>query len=225
MSTRSSEEGDANDIAISRLGFSIKYWHHFFGQGAKFYNGHVQLPLTTRFDHIEFQPEILYLDGRRRIPSRTYYEHNISNVVNSDQRIYLFQSSLDALAYFQLRSMMGTNAIIFVLGKNPDETVIEYLKKKFHYAKFILCFPKGLMNTISEIRTTGLLVGEPLTLEIEDNNLLCGYRGRKKQIPLPILTLSRLSRTTGFYPKSIKTQKPPKGYQSFFDLLRSQKLI
>lgn len=213
------EEG--NIIAISRLGFSAEHWCLFFGQEPKFHQGHIELPTSHRFQYMHLQPEILYFDGNRWIPSQAYFEYNFSDIVSKDKKVYIFQSSVDALAYFQIKSMDGTNATFFALGKNPDKALIRYLKELFHYAKFILCFPRGLMSTVSEIITVGFLANEQLTLEINADVLLCSYRGKKEQIPIDILSWSNVSKQIGFYPKNVKTLKPPKGHKSFYDLIRS----
>lgn len=220
ISTNDEARGD-NILAISRLGFSAEYWYRFFGHDAEFQKGRIKLPTTHRFLYSDSQAEILYYDGKRLIPSQSYFEYNFSDIVSQGKKVYIFQSSTDALAYVQIKSMIETDATFFALGKNPNEDLVRHLKERFHYAKFILCFPRGLMSTLSEIKTAAFLANERLSLELINGALLCGYRNKKEEVPLDILSLSKISKQVGFYPKNIRTIKPPKDHNSFFDFLRS----
>lgn len=170
---------------------------------------------------MDVKPEILYLDGERWIPSKTYFEFNVPVIASNTKVVYIFQSATDALAYFQIKSMANNDATFFVLGKNPSEAIIRYIKSWFNHARFILCYPNGLMGRISEIKTAGFLSNEHVRLELDNQRLICSYRNRKAIIPLDVVSLSQVSKLTGFYPKKIKTHKPKKGYDSFYDLIRS----
>ncbi len=217
---RNNEQADQDSFAISRLGFTAANWRLFFGQPPKLSKGAIELPITQRFQHSDFKPEILYLDGRRWIPSQTYFEFNASDLVSLQKKVYIFQSATDALSFFQIRSMVNMEAVFFVLGKNPRPEILNYVKENFAHAKFILCFPDNLMGRVSEIKIAGFLTNVQLILKLEGNRLLCRYGDKEASISLDSISLSKVSKLIGFYPKKIRTLKPKGGYQSFYDLIR-----
>lgn len=209
---------DDNGYTIARLGLSPVDWYAFFGNRANFRHGFVELPITNHAYNFELQPEILYLDGRRSVPSQTYFQFNRACL--PPKKVYLFQSATDALGYFQINPRASTDSTFLVLGKNPPETILQHIRERFHFAKIVLAYPNSLTGRISEIRIAGIISGKQVRMMIMSNNLLCDCNGRSVILPLDAVSLSRVSKLTGLYSR-IRTLKPPKDYQSFFDLIRS----
>lgn len=209
---------DDNEYAIARLGLSPTYWYTFFGNGANFYHEFIELPISDHPFNIRLRPEILYLDGSRWVPSQTYFQYK--GTCLPTPKIYLFQSATDALAYIQINPSAGTSSIFLILGKNPPEAILQHIREQFYFARIIMAYPNSLMARISEIRIAGILSGKPVRMRIKSNNLVCDCNGKSRRLPLDAVSLSKVSKLTGLYSR-IRTLKPPKNYQSFFDLIRS----
>lgn len=205
-------------VHLSKIGFEAAFWRLFFGSDACFQNGIIQMPIIRPFFYEEFQHEILFLDGRRSIPVQTYFQFNDGIQHRFD--VYIFQSATDALAYIQLKDMIDSEVVFLVLGKNPSENVLKHVKSKFQGSRFFLAYPNNPLAKIAEIRIIGFLAGEKLGLELKDNRFYCNYRNRIVSIPLERVSLSEVLKLTGFRPK-MRTLKPPKSYDSFYELLRS----
>src|SRR5690606_40547725 len=88
---------------IARLGFSAVHWRLFFGTMPSFENGKIQLTVSERFDNMK--GEILFIDGKRITPLETYFEWGVTDIVMPDRKVYIFQSPLDGLAFFQMKKM------------------------------------------------------------------------------------------------------------------------
>lgn len=209
---------DDNNYTIARLGLSPVDWYVFFGDGANFHPEFIELPLTDYSCDVKLQPELLYLDGRRWIPSQTYFQFN--GTCLPTQKVYLFQSATDAVGYFQINPRARADSTFLVLGKNPPESILQHIRERFYFAKIMLAYPNNLTGRISEIKIAGIISGKQVRMKIISNNLVCDCNGRSAILPLDAVSLSRVSKLTGLYSR-IRTLKPPKDYQSFFDLIRS----
>jgi len=206
------------NVHLSKIGFDAAFWRLFFGSEACFQNGVVKLPITRPFFYEEFQHEMLFLDGRRAVPLQTYFQFN--DGIHHRFDVFIFQSATDALAYIQLKAMIDFEAVFLVLGKNPSENVLQHVKCKFQGSRFYLAYPNNPLAKIAEIRIVGFLAGEKIGLELNNNRFYCNYRNRIASIPMERVSLSEVSKLTGFRPK-MRTLKPPRSYESFYDLLRS----
>lgn len=218
MMNKKKEHTENVNVYLSKIGFEAAIWQFFFGSDAIFQDGMIQLPIIRPLLNEEFQNEILFLDGRRSVPVQTYFQFNEGILHRFD--VYIFQSATDALAYVQLKDMIDSEVVFLVLGKNPSETLLQHVKSKFKGSRFFLAYPNNPLAKIAEIRIIGFLAEERLGLELKDNRFLCNYRNRIASIPLESVSLSAVLKLTGFRPK-IRTLKPPKSYDSFYELLRS----
>lgn len=206
------------NVHLSKIGFSAVYWRLFFGSDGCFYNGIINLPVQKPLGNDEFQHEVLFIDGSRRIPVQTYFQYNYG--FKSSIQVYIFQCVTDALAFVQLKKMLDSNAVFLALGKNPSENVLQYVKDTFQGSQFLLGYPNSMLAKIAEIRIVGFLAGEKLGLELKDDKFYCKYKNKVVSIPVDRISLSEVRKLTGFRPK-MRTLKPPKGHMSFYDLLRS----
>lgn len=203
---------------IARLGFSAVHWRLFFGTMPSFENGKIQLTVSERFDNMK--GEILFIDGKRITPLETYFEWGVTDIVMPDRKVYIFQSPLDGLAFFQMKKMAESTDAVFAVGKYPSEKVLGFIKSSFPTARFVICFPKNLLGNIADVRVASILAGQTVSMEIVSDRLVCSYKGRQTAVPLDLVSLSKVSEFTGFCPKRIRTLKPKLGKESFFDLLR-----
>src|SRR5690606_15401105 len=214
------EEDDRTFQEIARLGFSAVHWRLFFGNIPTFESGKIQMTVSDRFDNME--AEILFIDGKRITPLETYFEWGVTDIVMPDRKVYIFQSTIDGLAFFQMKKMAESTDVVFAVGKYPSEKVLSFIKNSFPTARFIICFPRNFLGNIADIRIASILAGRNISMEIDSDWLVCSYKGRQTAVPLDIISLSKVSEFTGFYPKRIRTLKPKLGKESFFELLRSK---
>ncbi|MCL4638341.1 MAG: hypothetical protein M5Z89_05060 [Olivibacter sp.] len=210
---------DANAIPLTRTGFKAVYWRLFFLCDPKVEEGQIKLPINKLFPNEDLINEVLFIDGERRIPLQTYFQYNFD--LNICNEVYIFQSVTDALAYFQLKKMDEVPVVFLALGKSPSEKILQYVKTQFSGARFFLAYPNTLLAKVAEIKIIGYLKGEQIKIQLKDNLLLCKYRNREVSIASERLSLSEVQKLTGFWPK-LRTLKPPKGYDSFYDLLRQR---
>src|SRR5690606_8708527 len=203
---------------IARLGFSAVHWRLFFGNIPSFENGIIQSTVSDRFDNME--AEILFIDGKRITPLETYFEWGVTDIVMPDQKVYIFQSPIDGLAFFQMKKIAESSDVVIAVGKYPSGKVLSFIKCSFPTARFVICFPRNFLGNIADIRIASMLAGQNISMEIDSDRLVCSYKDRQTSVPLDMISLSKVSEFTGFYPKRIRTLKPKLGKESFFELLR-----
>lgn len=180
-------------------------------------NGKICLPVSSFPAKLSLEPEILFIDGRRRVPSQTFYQYN--DGWTKPLRVFIFQAATDALAYFQLKKLYETDSVFLVVGKNPSNEILDYIKSRFSYARFALGFPNNLLARLSAIKLAGRLSDEKIGLSLTDGKLLCSYRNKNVAVSIDRVSMSEVSKLTGFWPK-IRMLKPPKGYECYYDFIR-----
>lgn len=139
------------------------------------------------------------------------------------RNLYLFSSALEALAFFQFftdKLLYPEQIAIISVGILPSYSQISQLKTAYRNAKIHFVFEAALLGKIFDCRLSLWIKDKDAKFSFfrDRESISIALRSKNYQISASQISLFSFEKRLGLR-SGIRTHKPPKNFNSFFELL------
>ena len=141
------------------------------------------------------------------------------------RNLYLFSSALEALSFFHFftdKLQCPEQIAIISVGISPSFGQISQLKSIYKNARIHLVFETALLGRLFDCRLSLWIKGKDAKFSFikEKEAISIDFRNKNYLIPTSQLSLFAFEKRLGLR-SGIRTHKPPKNFNSFYELLLS----